>query len=103
MFYEFHRYELLPGKTDEYEELFGRIPFKVWQKSGAQILGVWRTVEEEPEALCYLVAYRDRAHRDECFTWVRQNPELEAYHRAGTFVAGRTRHMLQPAPYSPAQ
>ena len=68
-----------------------------------EILGVWRTVEEEPEALCYLVAYRDRAHRDECFTWVRQNPELEEYHRAGTFVAGRTRHMLQPTPYSPAQ
>ena len=72
MLYEFHRYELLPGKTDEYEELFGRIPFKVWQKSGAQILGVWRTVDEEPAALCYLVAYRDRAHRDECFNWVRR-------------------------------
>ena len=79
-----------PGRMSDYASLFASDVAPMFERLGAPVLGGWagtrmaqNPYEEEPGApapFVYLLAYRDRAQRDEVFgPKLMQQPEMEGY------------------------
>ena len=62
---------------DELHQRFREKELAIFEKHGAEIIAVWQNVED-PNTLVWMLAYRDRAHRDEIFTAFREDPDWTA-------------------------
>ena len=62
------------GGIDELHQRFREKEVELFEKHGAVIVGNWQSLEN-PNTLIWMLAYRDRAHREQVFSAFRADPE----------------------------
>ncbi len=62
------------GGIDELHQRFREKEVELFEKHGAEIVGVWQHLEN-PDTLVWMLAYRDRAHREEVWAGFGADPE----------------------------
>ena len=65
------------GGIDNLHQRFREGEMALFEKHGAEIVAVWQRLDD-PNTLVWMLAYRDRAHRDEVFTAFREDPDWTA-------------------------
>ena len=58
---------------DELHQRFREEEVAIFEKHGAEIIAVWQRLDD-PETLVWMLAYRDRAHRQEVWEGFRTDP-----------------------------
>ena len=72
----------------------------IFQRLGAEIVAVWQRMDD-PNTLVWMLAYRDRAHRDEVWAAFRTDPEWVALLEKYPVPLQVQSYMLSSADYSP--
>lgn len=62
---------------DELHQRFREEEVAIFEKHGAEVIGVWQH-NEDANTLIWMLAYRDRAHRDEVWAGFLADPAWEA-------------------------
>jgi hypothetical protein len=62
------------GGIDDLHQRFREKEVALFEKHGAEIIAVWQRLDN-PNTLVWMLAYRDRAHRDEVFAAFGADPE----------------------------
>ena len=62
---------------DELHQRFREQEVAIFEKHGAEVVAVWQSLEDS-NTLIWMLAYRDRAHRDEVFAAFREDPDWPA-------------------------
>ena len=62
------------GGIDELHQRFREGEVAIFEKHGAEIIAVWQNLDN-PNVLVWMLAYRDRAHREEVWAGFRDDPE----------------------------
>jgi hypothetical protein len=65
------------GGINELHQRFREKEVELFTKHGAQILGVWQHLGN-PDTLVWMIAYRDRAHREQVWDAFNKDPEWTA-------------------------
>jgi len=65
------------GGIDELHQRFREKEVAIFEKHGAQIVAVWQSLDN-PGMLVWMLAYRDRAHREEVWAAFAADPEWTA-------------------------
>ena len=65
------------GGINELHQRFREKEVAIFQKHGAQIVGVWQHLGN-PDTLVWMLAYRDRAHREDVWAKFAADPEWKA-------------------------
>ncbi len=68
------------GGIDELHQRFREKEVELFEKHGAEIIGVWQHLEN-PDTLVWMLAYRDRAHREEVWDGFGADPEWDELRR----------------------
>jgi NIPSNAP len=88
------------GGINELHQRFREQEVALFVKHGAEILGVWQHLGDS-NTLVWMLAYRDRAHREEVWAAFGKDPEWDAL-RKKYFVPLKTNTFLMSASdYSP--
>jgi hypothetical protein len=88
------------GGINELHQRFREKEVAIFQKHGAEIVGAWQHLGD-PNTLVWMLAYRDRAHREEVWAAFNKDPEWDAL-RKKYFVPLKTNTFLMSATdYSP--
>jgi hypothetical protein len=84
------------GGIDNLHQRFREKEVSIFEKHGAEVIAVWQRLDD-PNTLIWMLAYRDRAHREEVWTGFSDDAEwavlLEKYPvpiSANTFMMGAT-------------
>jgi|TARA_B110000263_G_C15067811_1_gene400458 hypothetical protein len=64
------------GGIDNLHRRFREGEVKLFEKHGAKFIGAWQRLDN-PNTLVWMMAYRNRAHRDEVFGNFLADPEWE--------------------------
>ena len=64
------------GGIDELHQRFRDGEVAIFEKHGAEVVAVWQRLDD-PNTLVWMLAYRDRAHRDEVWAAFREDPEWD--------------------------
>lgn len=64
------------GGINELHQRFREQEVELFVKHGAEIVGTWQDVEN-PRTLIWMLAYRDRAHREEVWAAFNADPDWE--------------------------
>src|SRR5688572_11449290 len=83
------------GGINELHQRFREKEVVLFQKHGAEIVGVWQHLGN-PDTLVWMLAYRDRAHRDDVWAKFNADPEWTAL-RNKYFVPLTTNTFLMSA------
>ena len=59
---------------DELHQRFREQEVAIFEKHGAEVVAVWQSLEDS-NTLIWMLAYRDRAHREEVWAAFRADPE----------------------------
>ena len=62
---------------DELHQRFREQEVAIFEKHGAEVVAVWQSLEDS-NTLIWMLAYRDRAHREEVWAAFRADPEWTA-------------------------
>lgn len=65
------------GGINELHQRFREKEVELFKKSGAEVIGVWQHLGQ-PTTLVYMLAFRDRAHRDQVWATFNADPEWTA-------------------------
>lgn len=66
------------GKSiDLLHQRFREAEIGIFQRLGAEVIAVWQRLDD-PNVLVWMLAYRDRAHREEVWAAFRTDPEWTA-------------------------
>ena len=65
------------GGIDNLHQRFREGEVALFEKHGAEVVAVWQRLDN-PNTLVWMLAYRDRTHRDEVFAAFREDPEWPA-------------------------
>ena len=65
------------GGIDALHQRFREEEVAIFERNGAEIIGAWQDVES-PDTLVYMLAYRDRAHREEVWQGFAADPAWQA-------------------------
>jgi hypothetical protein len=65
------------GDIDDLHQRFREEEVGIFEKHGAEIIGVWQRLDD-PNTLVWMLAYRDRAHRDEVWAAFAADPDWAA-------------------------
>jgi hypothetical protein len=88
------------GGINELHQRFREKEVAIFKKHGAEIVGVWQQTNN-PDTLVWMLAYRDRAHREEVWAAFGKDPEWDAL-RKKYFVPLKTNTFTMSASdYSP--
>jgi hypothetical protein len=68
------------GGINELHQRFREKEVEIFEKHGAEIIAVWQSLEN-PNTLIWMLAYRDRAHREEVWAAFAADPEWDALRR----------------------
>lgn len=77
--FELRMYTAEPARDDEggidnLHQRFREGEVALFEKHGAEIVAVWQSLDN-PHTLVWMLAYRDRAHREEVFAAFRADPD----------------------------
>ena len=89
------------GGIDDLHQRFREKEVALFEKHGAEIIAVWQDLGN-PKTLIWMLAYRDRAHREQVWADFAEDPEWEAL-RLKYFVPLErpSVFMMSAADYSP--
>lgn len=90
------------GGINELHQRFREQEIELFTRHGAEIIGTWQDVER-PRTLIWMLAYRDRAHREEVWAAFNADPDWETL-RLKYFVpleSPRQVFMMSSTDYSP--
>ena len=65
------------GGIDNLHQRFREEEVAIFEKHGAEVVAVWQRLDD-PNTLVWMLAYRDRAHRQEVWTAFAADPAWEA-------------------------
>jgi hypothetical protein len=65
------------GGINELHQRFREQEVAIFERNGAEVIGVWQDVEK-PNTLVYMLAYRDRAHREQVWAGFAADPAWNA-------------------------
>jgi len=65
------------GNINELHQRFREQEVAIFEKHGAEVLAVWQRLDD-PNTLVWMLAYRDRAHRDEVWAAFAADPDWAA-------------------------
>ena len=89
------------GGINELHQRFREKEVELFEKHGAEIIAVWQDLGE-PRRLIWMLAYRDRAHRDEVFAAFAADPAWsELRQRLNVPIERPTTFMMSATDYSP--
>ena len=106
-YYEMRIYTAAPGKMDALHKRFRDHTLALFEKHGIKNVGYWTGVDEgQREKLYYVVAYPDRAAREQrLVNGIAKDPEfLKAVaesEKGGRLTSGIESILLAPTDYSP--
>jgi NIPSNAP len=88
------------GGINELHQRFREKELEIFRNSGAEIIAVWQDLGR-PGTLVYMLAYRDRAHRDEVWAAFSADPEWNELRLKYNVPLSAETHMLSATDYSP--
>jgi hypothetical protein len=89
------------GGIDDLHQRFREKEVAIFQRLGAEIVGLWQGLDN-PRTLFWMLAYRDRAHREEVWKEFAADPEwLELRRKYPVPIERPTVFMMSPTDYSP--
>ena len=65
------------GGIDNLHQRFREKEVEIFENHGAEVIAVWQRLDD-PNTLVWMLAYRDRAHREEVWAAFRADPEWAA-------------------------
>jgi len=84
---------------DELHQRFREQEVAIFERLGAEIVAVWQDLEN-PNTLMWLLAYRDRGHREEVWAAFRSDPEWTALRQKYPVGVSMQVFMMSAADYS---
>jgi hypothetical protein len=89
------------GGIDELHQRFREQEVAIFEKHGAEIVAVWQSLDN-PRQLIWMLAYRDRAHREEVWAAFAADPDWLALRQKYMVPLERPSvFMMSAADYSP--
>ena len=88
------------GGIDMLHQRFREAEIGIFERLGAEIVAVWQRLDN-PNTLVWMLAYRDRAHRDEVWTAFRTDPEWLALLAKFNVPIQAETYTLSATDYSP--
>ncbi len=105
-FFEMRTYYAAPGKLDDLLARFRNHTIKLFEKHGMQNIGYWLPLTNSENKLVYILAYPNRASREEAWKAFFADPAwqevVKASEKDGRLVAKAESVFLQPTDFSPA-
>ena len=87
------------GGIDNLHRRFREGEVALFEKHGAEIVAAWQRLDN-PNTLVWMLAYRDRAHRDEVFTAFAADPEWTALREKYEVPIDIEAYMMSASDYS---
>ncbi len=87
------------GGIDNLHRRFREGEVALFERHGAEVIAVWQRLDN-PNTLAYMLAYRDRAHRDEVFANFLADPEWTALRAKYEVPIDAEAFMLSASDYS---
>ena len=84
---------------DELHQRFREKEVAIFEKHGAEIIAVWQNLDD-PNTLVWMLAYRDRAHRQEVWAAFGADPEWTALREKYNVPVSANVFMLSATDYS---
>jgi len=88
------------GGINELHQRFREKEVALFQKHGAEILGVWQHLGN-PDTLVWMLAYRDRAHREDVWAKFNADPEWTALRNKYFVPLTTNTFMMSATDFSP--
>ena len=88
------------GGINELHQRFREKEVELFEKHGAEIIAVWQDLRE-PNQLIWMLAYRDRAHREEVWAGFGADPEWDELRRRLNVPLTANTFMMSATDYSP--
>ena len=88
------------GGINELHQRFREKEVAIFQKHGAEIVGVWQHMGN-PDTLVWMLAYRDRAHRDDVWAKFNADPEWTALRAKYPVPVNANTFVMSASDYSP--
>lgn len=88
------------GGINMLHQRFREAEIGIFERLGAEIVAVWQRLDD-PNTLVWMLAYRDRAHREEVWTAFRTDPEWLALREKYNVPVQANTFMMSAADYSP--
>jgi hypothetical protein len=88
------------GGINELHQRFREKEVAIFQKHGAEIVGVWQQMNN-PDTLVWMLAYRDRAHREEVWAKFNADPDWAALRTKYPVPINANTFMMSATDYSP--
>ena len=89
------------GGIDQLHQRFREKEVQIFENHGAEIIPVWQNLDD-PDTLIWMLAYRDRAHRQEVWAAFAADPEWTALRQKYNVPIGRPNvFMMSATDYSP--
>ena len=87
------------GGIDNLHQRFREREVALFEKHGAEVIAVWQRLDN-PNTLVWMLAYRDRAHRDEVFARFGADPEWTALRAKYEVPLAAETFMMSASDYS---
>jgi hypothetical protein len=87
------------GDINELHQRFREKEVAIFQKHGAEIVGVWQHLGK-PDTLVWMLAYRDRAHREDVWAKFGADPEWTALRNKYPVPVNADTFMMSATDYS---
>ena len=84
---------------DELHQRFREKEVAIFEKHGAEIIAVWQNLDD-PNTLVWMLAYRDRAHRQEVWAAFAADPDWTALREKYNVPVSANVFMLSATDYS---
>ena len=88
------------GGINELHQRFREQEVAIFQKHGAEIVGVWQHMGK-PDTLVWMLAYRDRAHRDDVWAKFGADPDWATLRAKYPVPVSTDTFMMSATDYSP--
>jgi len=88
------------GSINELHQRFREKEVAIFQKHGAQIVAVWQNLGN-PDTLVWMLAYRDRAHREDVWAKYAADPEWKELSRKYSVPITANVTLMSASDYSP--
>lgn len=88
------------GGIDNLHQRFREEEVAIFERLGAEIIGVWQRLDN-PNTLVWMLAYRNRAHRQEVWNAFRTDPAWEALLEKYPVPISAEAYTMSATDYSP--
>lgn len=87
------------GGIDNLHQRFREEEVAIFEKHGAEVIAVWQRLDD-PNTLVWMLAYRDRAHRQEVWAAFASDPAWEALREKYPVPLSAEVYMMSATDYS---